>query len=78
MAEYIGKFGTKGGIDRRREGGLKLGSKCNIRKGYSLSRKESTSSKMLFEYGESRCDAVLEDGMDLERELRGTRLEERR
>jgi hypothetical protein len=78
VAEKIGEFSTKGSIDRRGEGGLKHSSKRNICKGYALGCKESTGSKMLFEYGESRSDAVLEDSVDLERELRGTRLKERR
>jgi len=78
VAENIGELRTKGGIDRCGEGGLKLGGKRNIGKGYALGYKESTGRKMLFEYGESRSDAVLEDSVDLERNLRGTRLKARR
>ena len=78
MAKNIGELSTKGSIYRRGEGGLKLGGQRYIRKGYAFGCKESTGSKMLFEYGESRSDAVLESSVDLERELRGTRLKEGR
>jgi hypothetical protein len=71
VAQKIGELSTKGGIYCRGKGGLKFGGKRNIRKSDALGYEVSAGGKMLFEYGESRGDAFLEDSVDLERDLRG-------
>jgi hypothetical protein len=70
VAEKIGELSTKGSIDRRGKGGLKLSGKRNVREGYALGCEVSAGGKMLFEYRKRRRDAFLEDSVDLERGLR--------
>jgi len=69
VAENVGELGTKGGIDCRGKGGLKLSGKRNIRKGYALRYEESTGRKMFFHNGEGGKNAVLEDSVYLENKI---------
>ena len=78
MAQKIRELSAKGGIYCRGEGGLKFGGKRDIRKGYALGYEVSAGGKMLFEYGESKGNAFLEDSVDLERDLREGIFKERR
>ena len=67
MAEDIRKLRTEGSIDGGGKGGLELSGKYNVCKRNTLSCEIRAGSKVLFEDNESGIQAVLKNGVDLER-----------
>jgi hypothetical protein len=72
VAEDVRKFGTKGGVDGRGEGMLKLGGKRNVHKSDTFRYEECVVSEVLFEDSESGSQTVQENGVDLEGYLNRT------
>ena len=68
MAEDIRKLRTVGRIDGGGESGLELSSKGYVCERNTLCCKVRAGSEVLFEDNESRIQAVLENGVDLERD----------
>ena len=69
MANDIRKLRAEGSIDVGGEGRLELSGKHNVCERNTLSCKVCAGSKVLFEDGESGTQAVLKNGVDLERGL---------